>query len=196
MADKLIKHQFMRKIIYQRLNWEYNITDCTNNDIDQLINLFFKMLGERDYEKEFFKEEPISLESFKNMVNVFVDYMKDEGIVDKDAKNSDIDKEYVENLVESLLYAERMYLYCTFIAGNRNIMGMTKMPSTIRKAFATLGYMTMTDLALIYSNTNDPKSLPGIGPDKYGKFQKYMALDCDEFEVYDKYNKYNKISEE
>ncbi len=191
--ETLQKGNFIKKIVYHRLLWEYNITDCSNEDISKLYNGFFKMLAEYDYEKEFFKYDPISFQSFKNISKVFIEYMIEQGLIEKDTPMEDIDMEYIEKITESFIYAERMYLCCSYYEHDKSIMTVDGMPRVLKHAFYNIGHTTMLELALIYANSNNPKNLPGIGPEKYRKFQEYMALDCNEFEVYDKYNKYDII---
>lgn len=184
--DTLLKSNFINKIVYQRLQWKHRIDDCTVEEIYKLMKGFFKMIAEHDFEKEFFKYEPISLLSFKNMAKTLIVYMIDEGLIEKDTPPEDIDMNYIEALTESLIYGERMYICCTYFEHDKSIMTVKDMPRVLRHAFYNIGYTTMLDLALIYCNTTNPKNLPGIGPEKYRKFQEYMALDCNEFEVYEK----------
>lgn len=183
---KLIKRQFIGKIVYQRLQWKHDINDVSWEDIEKLIKSFFRMLAERDLEKEFFLYNPISYRSFKTLSKIFIDYMKEDDVISKDIKEEDIDMDYIEAIVESLIYGERMFLYCTLFAGDRIIIEMYNMPRSIRNAFATIHFTKLLDLALIYANTNDSKNLDGIGPKKYEEFQRYMSTGCEEFEVYEK----------
>ena len=186
MAERLIKREFIRKIVYQRLNWKHNITDCTLEDISNLINSFCKMIDERGIEQSFLTGAPLSYEGFKHLSKLFINYMKQDGVID-DYDEDDIDIEYIQSLVESLIYAEKMFLYCAIFAGDRSIYDVSNIPKSVKSAFTTVDapYGSLLQLALVYSNTNDPKNLPGIGPAKYKAMQKWMALDCKEFNVYE-----------
>lgn len=186
MGEMLIKKEFMCKIVYQRLNWKHDITDCSLEDINKLINSFSRMIKERGIEAAFISNAPLSYEGFKNISKEYVNYLKYDKVID-DYDEDDIDIDYIQSLVESLIYAEKMFLYCAIFAGDRSIYDVSNIPKSVKNAFTTVDapYGSLLNLALVYANTNDSKNLIGIGPAKYKAMQKWMALDCKEFSIYE-----------
>jgi hypothetical protein len=153
-------------------------------DVQTLVKAFFLMLEEYDFEKEFFLYEPISYLSFKNMSKRFIDYMKDACLIGEEYTEEDMDMEYIEGLVESLIYGLRMFFYCTYFCSDKSLFDIKCMSNSTRNAFYTLGYTNPLQLALIFANTTDSKNLPGIGPKRYKEFQEFMCVKCEDFQVY------------
>ena len=177
--DKLIKSSFMSKVVYQRLLWKYNISDIDLEERTKLINQYCKMINDSDYNQELLKTIPLTNESFDIMTKVFITYMKDKGLIPIEASYDEIDIKYIEKILESLLYAHKLFLFCTIINPDWNIRKIKEL-NGIKNPFIKNGYDTILSLAMVYSNTNDSNNqyLKGIGPIKYKELQEFFALNC------------------
>lgn len=167
----LDKTEFRTLICFQRLSNKYEIL-LDRIDINQMLKAFDKMIADLKYENSLYIEMPISNVSFKNMIHEFVLYLKEFNLTES---VEDIDEKMVGNLVESCIYTSKMYYYCTLVSGGSNIMAMenwSQKDYAIVKMMYNLGYTTLLDLAMIYSNNNGPAFLPGFGPKRYTQFQK------------------------
>ena len=162
-ADQLLRKNFMSKV---------------------LIDEFDKLLDENDFKFNAIDYKPISYESFEGLSRQFtVKLQRNTKLIPIEAKPDQIDEDYVKGIVDSLLWATKMYVYCTHFAHDKSIMSIPSLKG-IKGPFYNAGYTTLLDLALIYANTNNPDNLKGIGEDKYKKFRKFFSTDCKEFEIY------------
>ena len=184
MEQKLLKGEFMSKVIYNRLLMYRNITDVSLEEIQQLMTEFENMVKEGNYSYDTMKCQPLTENQFKNIREQFtVRLQRNTHLIPIEATPDQIDEAYMHDIVDALLWATKMYVYCSHYAHDKSIMAIPSLKS-IRGPFYNLGYTTLHDLALIFANTNNPDQLKGIGPDKYKKFKKFFAYSCNEFEVY------------
>lgn len=191
MRDKnkvLIRKHFMGKVIYNRLIEEFGIENLNSLDITRLIREFDIMIDVNGYRQDVDMIEPISYNAYINLGKKFITSMKTLRLVPLDADDDEIDMEYINAIIDCLLWANKLYLYCSYYAHDKSIMTIKDLKS-IRGPFYDDGYTTLLDLALIYANTNEPKYIDGVGPQKYSKFKKFFTTECTEFKIYEKEHK-------
>lgn len=173
MSNKLIKASFIQKIVRQRLSWKYKIDDIDFIESSKLYKEYKEMVESAHYEQELLKTLPISTTSFHIMRDELIVRMKKVNLIPPETTMEEIDLDYVEALLESLLYAHKVYLFCTVVNPNAKV---TKLKLECKGPFIKAGYDTLLDLALIYDNNYDSSNLNNIGPVKFKEFQKFFAL--------------------
>lgn len=173
--EKLTKGSFMRKIVMQRLSKKYNISDISFDEMGKLLTQFKNMVDEINLYGELMKTTPISKEHYKILLDDFIIRMKQVELIPSEATADDIDFAYVGAILESLLYANKVFLFCSIVNPDARLSAFKEL-SSIKNVFIKQGYDTLLMLALIYDNTNNGEYIKGIGEKKYEKFQNFFAL--------------------
>ena len=174
--NKLNGTGFISKIVFQRLNWKYNQSKLDISTLQNIVKTFRTIVDENGF-GSVLELEGISNSTYNSLQNK----MKESLI--KDDKDKELyDDNMMACLVESLVYGTKMYMFCTYFAGDLSIMQIPGLRK-VRGPFYDSGFTTVLDLALIYYNNYNSDYIKNIGPQKFDKFQRYFALDCNEFTV-------------
>lgn len=173
--QKLSKAKFMQKVIRHRLEWKYNINDVSFEEMYELYHQWNLVLSDTNAEQELMKSIPITKELYNNMKECLITKMKDVELIPREATNDDIDMNYIDAILESFLYANKVYIYCTIINPDSRI-GAFKELNAIKGPMIKAGCDTILALAILYTNTYDAYYIKNIGPVKYKKFQDFFAL--------------------
>lgn len=179
VRDILNKRHFIIKVIYNRLNDKFGIDELTTTTIGILVREFDRIIKENGYSIDIDSENPISYKAYINISNKCIPIIKSLRVTDE------VDIKYAKSIVDCLLWANKLYLYCTYYERDKSIMAIESLRE-VRGPFYDDGYTTLLDLALIYDNTNDYKYISGVGPKKYSKFKRFFTTDCTEFKIYEK----------
>ena len=143
------------------------------------------MIDVNGYRQDIMMLEPISYNAYINLGKKFITSMKTLRLIPIDVDDKDIDMEYINSIIDCLLWSYKLYLYCTYYAKDKSIMAVDSLKS-IRGPFYDDGYTTLLDMALIYANTNEPRYINGVGPKRYSKFKEFFITNCAEFKIYEK----------
>lgn len=176
-VNVLFRYSFMSKLIYYRLLEVFNISNISINDASRLITKFDLLMDENGYRDDVLNNQSLSYQAFTNISEKFINYIKS---IDISSLES-----HIYDITDCLIWANRMHNYCTYIAPDRSIMTIKELKS-IRGAFYGSGYTTLLDMASIYTHTNGPQFIKGIGTEKYLKFREFFVKNCKEFKMYEK----------
>lgn len=175
VGKKLIKASFIQKLVRQRLDRKYNITDISFEEMEKLYAQYKEILYSIGLEMELSKTEPITKLLYTGIRNDFIARMKSVDLIPEEATMEEIDMEYINAILESFLYSHKVYLYCTVIDPDKKFVTIKEL-SSIKGPFIKAGIVTLLDMAMLYSNNYDSWNIPNIGPVKYKKFQDFFVL--------------------
>ena len=172
---KINRTGLISKVVFQRMTWKYNMVKIDIFSIKHIVKEFKRIVDENGY-ASVNELEGISKSTFNAIYEKLKSDCKDklENLVDDD--------EFMKALTESLVYGTKMFMFCTYFAGDLSIMQVPELRK-VRGPFYDSGFTTVSDLAMIYENSYNPNYLKNIGPERFDRFQKYFAVNCKEFKV-------------
>ena len=172
---KINRTGLISKVVFQRMSWKYNMVKIDIFTLKQLVKEFKRIVDENGY-SSVNELEGISKSAFDSINSKLKSECSDK------LENLINDDEFMTALTESLIYATKLYMFCTYFAGDLSIMQVPELRK-VRGPFYDSGFTTVSDLAMIYENSYNPNYLKNIGPERFDRFQKYFAVNCKEFKV-------------